>query len=237
MFFFPFLVNPPKIVQHPSCQAAPTGAQTSFTVGATGDDLTFQWQKNARDVHNDSNFNGTDTNTLTIRQVKKSHAGCYRCLVMNEVKKDGILSGEAELSVCKFNFIYCFTVVVVKSIMKISVYCLFLVDPPKVTWHPYSQSAPTGAQTTFTVEATGDDLIFQWQKDGGDVHNDSNYSGTDTNTLSIRHVKKSEEGRYRCLVKNELKRDGEVSEEAELTVCECPSDIVAVVVYYCNLCL
>ena len=69
------------------------------------------------------------------------------------------------------------------------------------------------------------------------MHNDSKYSGTDTNTLSIRRVKKTDEGRYRCLVKNEVKRDGEVSEEAELTVCECPSDIVAVVVYYCNLCL
>ena len=98
-----FLVDPPKIVQHPSCQTAPTGAQTTFTVGATGDDLTFQWQKNASDVHNDINYSGADTNTLSIRQVKKSHAGCYRCLVMNEVKKDGILSREAQLSICKFN--------------------------------------------------------------------------------------------------------------------------------------
>ena len=111
------------------------------------------------------------------------------------------------------------------------------VDPPKVIQHPNSQTAPTGRQTTFTIEATGDDLTFQWQKNGRDVHNDSNYSGTDTNTLSIRHVKKSEEGRYRCLVMNEVKRDGEVSEEAKLTVCECSSDIVTVVVYYCYLCL
>ena len=113
----------------------------------------------------------------------------------------------------------------------------FSVDPPKVIQHPNSQTAPTGRHTTFTIEATGDDLIFQWQKDGADVHNGSNYSGTDTNTLSIRRVKKSHAGCYRCLVKNEVKRHREVSEEAELTVCECPSDIVAVVVYYCNLCL
>ena len=69
------------------------------------------------------------------------------------------------------------------------------------------------------------------------MHNDSNYSGTDTNTLNIRQVKKNHAGCYRFLVKNEVKRDGEVSEEAKLTVCECPSDIVAVVVYHCNLCL
>ena len=113
----------------------------------------------------------------------------------------------------------------------------FSVDPPKIVQHPSSQSVPTGAQTTFTIEATGDDLTFQWQKNGSNVHYDSNYSGTDTNTLSIRDVKKSHAGCYRCLVKNEVKRDGEVSEEAKLTVCECASDIVAVVFYYCNVCL
>ena len=103
----------------------------------------------------------------------------------------------------------------------------FSVDPPKVIHHPNSQTVSTGVETTFTVEATGDDLIFQWQKNGSDVHNDSNYSGTDTNTLSITHVNKSDGGRYRCLVKNEVKRDGEVSEEAKLHVCKCPSDIIS----------
>ena len=58
-------------------------------------------------MHNDSNYSGTDTNTLSIRQMRKSHAGWYTCLVTNEVKKDGILSKEAQLSVCKFKFICC----------------------------------------------------------------------------------------------------------------------------------
>ena len=94
------------------------------------------------------------------------------------------------------------------------------VDPPKVTQHPKSQSVLTGAQVTFKVEATGDDLTFQWQKDGSDVLNDSNYSGTDTSTLMIQHVKKSDGGCYRCFVSNEAKIEGEVSDEAQLTVCE-----------------
>ena len=97
------------------------------------------------------------------------------------------------------------------------------VDPPKVTQHPKSQSALTGAQATFKVEATGDDLTFQWLKNGSDVHNDSNYGGTDTNTLMIQHVTKSEGGCYSCLVSNEVKKDGDMSNEAQLTVCECLS--------------
>ena len=78
----------------------------------------------------------------------------------------------------------------------------------------------TGAEVTFKIEATGDDLIFQWQKNASDVRNDRNYSGTDTNTLSILHVKKGDGGRYRCLVKNEVRKDGTLSKEAHLSVCK-----------------
>ena len=53
-------------------------------------------------MHNDGNCSGTDTNTLNIQKVKKSDGGCYRCVVKNEVKRDGILSQEAQLTVCKF---------------------------------------------------------------------------------------------------------------------------------------
>ena len=53
-------------------------------------------------MKNGSSYSGTDTNALSIRHVKKSDEGRYRCLVMNQVKKGGILSKEAQLSVCKF---------------------------------------------------------------------------------------------------------------------------------------
>ena len=98
-----FTVDPPKVTEHPKSQSVPTGGETTLKVEATGDDLKFQWQKNGSDLKNGSNYSGTGTNTLSIRHVKKSHAGCYRCLVKNEVKKNGIFSKEAQLSVCKFN--------------------------------------------------------------------------------------------------------------------------------------
>ena len=108
------IVDPPKVTHHPKSQFVQTGAEVTFKIEAIGDDLTFQWQKDGSDVHNDSNHSGTDTNTLRIRHVKKSDGGCYRCLVMNEIKKDGILSQEAQLSVCKFKSIYC-----VDAVMKL----------------------------------------------------------------------------------------------------------------------
>ena len=73
------------------------------------------------------------------------------------------------------------------------------------------------------VEARGDELIFQWLKNGSNLKSDSNYSGTDTNILKIRQVKKTDAGCYRCLVKNEVKSEGDISKEAKLNVCECLS--------------
>ena len=94
------------------------------------------------------------------------------------------------------------------------------VDPPKVTQHPESQLVPTGGETTFSIKAGGDNLTYQWQKNGSNVCNDSRRNGAADHTLTIRQVNKSDTGRYKCVVKNVVKEDGEVSEEAQLTVCE-----------------
>ena len=75
----------------------------------------------------------------------------------------------------------------------------------------------SGSVAEFTVKATGDIFQFQWQKDGTDIHDHgSRYRRTDTNTLQILMVNKSDEGCYRCLVKN-YKRE-EFSSDAILTV-------------------
>ena len=73
----------------------------------------------------------------------------------------------------------------------------------------------TGASTTLTVEASGDDLQFQWRKNGKDLHDGSKYHGTKTHTLHIKDVEKSDKGNYQCLVKNDV---GELSEEVDLAV-------------------
>ena len=99
------------------------------------------------------------------------------------------------------------------------------VDPPKISQHPESKSVATGASTSFTVEASGDDLQFQWKKDCKDLHDDGNeYRGTKTHTLHIKDVEKSDKGSYQCLVKY----DGgdQLSEEADLAVSELVMNVV-----------
>ena len=99
-----------------------------------------------------------------------------------------------------------------------------LVGPPEITQGPESQSVANGTDATFRVEATGDDLQFQWQKNERNIiDNESRFKVSktkDTSTLRIRCVQKSDKGHYRCLVKNPVEKRGNPSKEANLSVCK-----------------
>ena len=56
----------------------------------------------------------------------------------------------------------------------------------------------------FSIKATGDELLFQWQKDGCDLSDNDKYRGTKTHTLWIVAVKEADEANYRCFVKNDV---------------------------------
>ena len=103
-------------------------------------------------------------------------------------------------------------------------FSILVADPPEITQHPKHQSVSPGADVAFSVEATGDDLQFQWQKDGKDIDRDESrlqYSQTDkSSTLQIRCVEKSDKGHYGCRVRNAVENSGKTSHTAELTVCE-----------------
>ena len=68
----------------------------------------------------------------------------------------------------------------------------------------------------FSVEATGDGLHFQWQKNHSDLGDGDRCYGTHTNRLRITKVEKDDKGHYRCFVKSLVGK--EVSDEAFLTV-------------------
>ena len=70
-----------------------------------------------------------------------------------------------------------------------------------------------GQSFTFTVVATGDSLVYRWQKDGADI------SGANSATYTIEAVAESDEGQYWCVVSNAA--GNSTSATANLTVCKC----------------
>ena len=74
-----------------------------------------------------------------------------------------------------------------------------------------------GTDVKFKIEATGVDLMFKWQKDRKtDLSDDEKHYDTATDTLNIVEVEKSDKGRYRCCIKNDL--DEKFSKEAVLAI-------------------
>ena len=69
----------------------------------------------------------------------------------------------------------------------------------------------------MVVRATGDNLLYQWQKDNIDLSDDDRHRDTGTDTLRIVKVEKGDsKAHYRCHVKNKIGE--EFSKEAVLTV-------------------
>ena len=195
-----------------------------FTVETTGDELQFQWQKDGIDIASSElrlQCNSVrNASTLYIKDTSKSDKGHYRCFIANPVERRGLLSAAAYLSVCK-------SVILLLVLSRFHVTTFFishLVDPPEITQGPESQSVATATDATFTVEVTGDDIEFQWQKDERNItDNESRFKFSktkDTSTLCIRRVQKSDRGHYRCLIKNAVEKNGKPSKEAPLSVCK-----------------
>lgn len=70
----------------------------------------------------------------------------------------------------------------------------------------------------FTVVATGDELIYQWQRDGSNLMDTSGMlEGVTTATLMVLNVQGEDEGSYRCVVTNGA-GDSVTSDDAILTV-------------------
>lgn len=75
---FPGIISePPVIVDHPQSLAVNEGASASFTVGASGGGLSYQWQKDTIDIPL------ATTPTYSIPVTTMGSAGSYRCVVTN----------------------------------------------------------------------------------------------------------------------------------------------------------
>ena len=71
----------------------------------------------------------------------------------------------------------------------------------------------------FGIKAMGDNLQFQWQKNGRDLSDDDKCHGVHTDTLHFAKVVEDDIGCYRCLVKNDVETI--FSDEAVLSISKC----------------
>ena len=79
----PLSLTPPSITSEPQSERLYAGATATFTIGATGGGLNYQWQTNGVAIGNGGNISGATSSTLTISNVSAANAVSYSCLVSN----------------------------------------------------------------------------------------------------------------------------------------------------------
>ncbi len=176
----------PAITTQPMNSNTCPGANTSYSVVATGTGLTYQWQfsTNGGAVWNNlvdsSIYSNTKTATLNLTGAMKVHDNYqFRCVV----------SGTCP------------------SPVTTTAATLTILDQPSITTHGVNRTICENDNTTFAVTATGTGITYQWQSstNGGttwnNVANGGVYTGATSATLTLTNVPSSMSGTfYRCMV-------------------------------------
>jgi hypothetical protein len=160
----PGCVSPtaPEITTQPSNQTSCVGGSASFTVVATGTDLTYQWRKGEVNLVDGDAISGATTATLTIDPVALLDAATnYNVVVTGSVDPFTATSDNVSLTVN---------------------------SAPEITLQPENQTGCVGASVSFAVTATGTDLTYQWRKGIVNLTNSGNISGATSATLTIDPV-------------------------------------------------
>ena len=98
---------------------------------------------------------------------------------------------------------------------------MFVAEPPRITTHPQQlRNAIPGKPTSFTIQATGTEpLSYSWQWKPAEESKEwqpCNALGSNTATLTIPSVQKSNEGSYCCIISNYA--GSQTSNAADLSV-------------------
>ncbi len=152
------------------------GSAVSFTVGATGDGLKYQWQysKDGGATWGNSGLPGNRTAVLTTELTEARLVYLFRCVVTDEY--GGSVTTNA-----------------VRMIKRTEL---------AITVRPEDYAGVIGDAVSFTVTATGDGLTYQWQysSDGGATWGNSGLPGNRTAVLSTEFTEARLRYLFRCVI-------------------------------------
>ncbi|MFT3795306.1 PKD-like domain-containing protein [Flavobacterium sp.] len=165
----------PNVTAHPNPQSVCSGSPATFSISATGSNLTYQWYKGATPLVNGGTISGALTNTLQISSAQLSDiAADYYCVV------SGSCSPAATSNIAALN----------------------VTERVVITAQPaVSQSLCSGNTATFSVSATGAGLTYQWYNGATLLVNGGNISGATSSSLSISNLTSGDaSANYHCVV-------------------------------------
>ena len=181
------------IVSQPKNQEVEEGKTASFTVEASGNGLSYQWQasNNGGRTWVNSGLGGNKTPTLKVVADRGRDRYCFRCVITDERGKS-VTSTEVILRV---------------------------TEGIKITSQPKNQEVEEGKTASFTVEASGSGLSYQWQASNNEGKSwvNSGLSGNKTASLTVMADKGRNGYCFRCVITDQ-KGSSVITEVARLSV-------------------
>ena len=159
-----------RITQHPQDFTGAVGETATFTVIAAGDGLTYRWQYKDADGSAWQN-SSFKTPSMTCKITAERDGRQYRCII-TDARGNRVTSAAA--------------VITVKAALAI-------------TQQPQDFTGAVGETATFTVQATGDGLTYQWQyqEPGGSTWLNSSFK---TPSMTCKITAARDGRQYRCIV-------------------------------------
>lgn len=146
------IAEKPKVIIQPLTDVeACMGLSAELSVNAistvSGYTLEYQWRHNGIEIHDNGKYSGTNTETLTITNLEPSDAGVYDVIVRIP-GFDEQISNEANL---------------------------IIYIPPQIKQDlPATLEVQQGRELRLQVDASGDNLNYQWYKNGDEIPYTSN---------------------------------------------------------------
>ena len=185
------------ITSQPVDVKAKAGETVTFTVGAEGESLIYQWQYSTNGASwKNCTSAGYNTDSFSFKMKASVSGRKYRCVVSGGV------------------------VAVVSEAATIT-----LKEGLKISSQPEDAEAAAGETVVFHVEANDPDVTYQWQySTNGKTWKDCASVGYNTDTFSFK-MKATVSGRqYRCIIKG---RDETLtSDPASITLAENKFEII-----------
>ena len=170
--------GPPQITGQPASQLVYAGETVVLSIAVAGaSPFSYQWQKNGTNLLDGGNLSGSTSRFLTLTNVTTNNAGTYSVLVNSPAGSTN--SATAILQV--------------------------LSSPPMLVLTPTNQAPNACATVSFNVAAVGNQpLSFRWQKNGVNLTDTCNLSGSTSTSLVISNVTEADNGTYTVTVTNPL---------------------------------
>ncbi len=156
-----------NILSNPVSQTVCAGVNVTMSVTVGGTSPSYQWYYNGAPIQIGQNSTAQTAN-LVLTNVTPGSAGNYSCFVTGPCTPNGVFSNSATLT----------------------------VNSPVILLQPQSQTGCVGSSLSFTSQASGTGISYQWQK------NQSNISGATNATYTIASPVVGDAGQYRVVATN-----------------------------------